>query len=128
MIQRFEGSGSCISRVREQLLPGFFLFRVQAFKRVKGKKNLPPHFDEVRWCLIDQLTWNGLDGADIRRDIFADIPISPGDGTQQLAVFINQGNGHSVVFEFQGKFDRFTFQTFVHALCPIGDVLSIVAV
>ena len=75
-----------------------------------------------------ELEGYGGDGAGVGGDVVAHRAVAPGEGLDQLAGLVGEGNGHAVVFQFAGVGERCVLKQFARAGLEVLDFLDAVGV
>ena len=75
-----------------------FAFRVNAGERRAGQIHFAAYFDSTRRSVVEPVA-NGLDGADVRRDVFAVDAVAARRAALQLTVLINERDAEAVDFQ-----------------------------
>ena len=118
-IEGLEGTGGGISGIGKE---GLIIDLALAVKAVKGgpwEKNLTPDFKLIRRAAIRvERQGDGRNGLDIIGHDIATGAITTGDGTDQTSMFIDEGDGGSVILHFAANGHLLRGEELAHGIDP----------
>ena len=121
-------SGRHVACVGEWGLTPFLLTLVQRNEVGVGHVDLATHFQHRRHVGTKQTQRDFANRPHVVRDVVSDLPVAARDTPNQLALFVNQRNGHAVDLQFDHPLDWLVGNRFDHALAVLQQLLAIVGV
>ena len=122
----FECTGGCIARIGVELLACFGAFLVEGVEHRDGHEDFTADF-KLFGIIAAQLQRNGLDGADVCRNVFAHLAIAAGEGLGQPTVLVAQTDGDAIVLELHDVLNGL-IDAFFDAVFPVGNLVFAVRV
>ncbi len=90
-----DGPGGGVTRVGERGLPLFFLPPVELLEVFERHVHLAPRFDDPGRVVVERV-WDGADGTEVGRHVFADGPVAARRPTGEASVLVAQRDGEAV--------------------------------